>query len=82
MKRKNFIKWIDTFLEEKQIDLYEQFEFTKNNDVHVFDYDYVVREIKLSCESDQKAIKEKLVLLDLVNGDIRKFLRYLARALV
>ena len=79
---KKFIKWLDKFIEEKEIKLNETFEFTYNKDVHIFDYGYVVEAIKLTCKEEQEAIKNKLVLIDITNGDVKRFLRYLAKALV
>lgn len=82
MERTKFIKWLDRFLEEKEIDLEETFEFTYNKDLHIFDYGYVVEHMKLTDREEQKVLKEKLVLIDLCNGDVKHFLRYLAKALV
>ena len=82
MSREKFVKWLDTFLSEKEIDLEESFEFSHNNYLHIFDYGYVVEAMKLTSAEEQKALKNKLVLIDLVNGDVKHFLRHLAKALI
>ena len=82
MERAKFIKWLDRYIQEKEINLEETFEFNYNKDVHIFDYGYVVEAMKLTCVEEQKVLKEKLVLIDLVNGDVKHFLRYLAKALI
>lgn len=84
----NFDKWLDTFLEEKNIDLNEEFEIEqvgwlgKNRLIHFMSYGYVVDFIKWTCLEEKKAIKNMLVKIDFQNGDVKHYLRHLGQALV
>lgn len=77
-----FNKWLDTLIEEKEIDLEEVFEIKKNNETHLFDYAFIVEAIKNTSEKEQQAIKNMLVKIDFVNGDIRHYFRHLANAFI
>lgn len=76
-----FEKWLDNFIEEKEIDLNDTFEIENNEFVNIFDYGYVVDSIKTTSTEEKYKIKDILVKIDLVNGDCKDFLRYLAKAL-
>jgi len=77
-----FDKWLDTFIEEKEIDLDENFEIETKDNLHIFDYAFVVEAIKQTSPAEQKKIKNMIVRLDFFNKDIRHYLRHLAQALV
>lgn len=78
----NFNKWIDTLVEEKEIDTYEQFEIEKDGYLHIFDYGYIIDAIKATTSNEKKAIQNMLVRIDFANGDIKHYFRHLAKALV
>ena len=73
----DFTKWIDTVIEEKQIDV-EDFFVIGNN---IIEYGYVIDMIKLTSEQEQKDIKTMLIKIDFLNGDVKAYLRHLAAAL-
>lgn len=78
----SFLKWLDTFLAEKGIDLEETFEVTGPvYGVNDMAYENVVEAMNLAPASEQRAIKTMLVKIDFVNGDVRKYLRHLAQAI-
>lgn len=77
-----FKKWLTAYMEEKNIQEYETFEFTYNGDIHIFDYGYVISAILLSSKEEQRAIKDMLVKIDFVSADVKSYLRHLAKALV
>jgi hypothetical protein len=77
-----FDKWLDTFIEEKGIDVNETFEINTNDNLHIFDYAFVIETIKQTTKEEQKKIKAKIVYLDFFNKDIKHFLRHLAKALI
>lgn len=77
-----FNNWIDTFLEEKGIDLEETFEFeTVETGYNLMPYAVVVEFIKFTSRSEQEKIKNMLVQIDFKNGDVKHFLRYLGKGL-
>jgi hypothetical protein len=79
----NFTNWLDTFLEEKGIDLEETFTLLNSEGVENFmPYAVVIEHIKIAPQHEQKAIKEMIVKIDFKNGDVRHFLRHLAQAIV
>ena len=77
----NFNKWLDTLIEEKEIDLRDHFEIEKDEQLHIFDYGYIVEAIKLAPTHEKKAIQNMIVRIDFANGDITHYFRHLAQAL-
>lgn len=81
-----FEKWLDTFLEEKGIDLNETFSINgwidNNTYVDFLDYTYVIEAIKNATKSEEEKIKNKLIRIDFMHGDIKKYLQHLAQALI
>jgi len=79
----NFIKWLDTFLDEKGIDLEESFTLksSKGTD-NIITYGVIVEHIKISSPEEQKQIKEVIVQIDFKNGDVKHFLKHLGQGLI
>lgn len=78
-----FNNWLDTFLEEKGIDLEEQFTLKDSTGTENFmPYGVVVEHLKIAPEHEQKSIKEMIVKIDFKNGDVKHFFRHLAQAIV
>lgn len=77
-----FEKWLDTFIDEKGIDLSEEFESTRNGISMTFSYQDVVDNIKATTKEEQTQIKNKIVQLDFYNSDIKDFLKHLSTALI
>lgn len=76
-----FKKWFVTFIEEKGIDLEEEFVvigpvFGENHMTYQNIYDLILQ----VPVSEQKAIQKMLVKIDFMNGDIRDYFRHLAKA--
>jgi len=83
VKQKTFSKWLDTFIEEKGIDLDQGFELISNTGVHHYmTLGVVIEAIKAAPLTEQKAIKLEIVKLDFVNAKIEKYLIHLAQALI
>jgi len=82
MKNRNFNNWIDTFLREKDIDKYETFTIERNGNQHIIEIGHVVEMIKVTDTQEQNAIKNMLVKIDFLNGDVRDYIKHLANALV
>ena len=77
----SFNKWLDTFIEEKGIDLDETFEIVENNNTHIFEIGNVIENIKIAPPSEQAQIKDMIVKIDFYNGDVIDYFKHLAKAL-
>ena len=78
----NFDNWLDTFFEEKVIDLEQGFELEGPSGLNLFSYGVVVDHLKAARPEVQEQAKTILVKIDFLNGDPLHFLRHLAGALV
>lgn len=77
-----FTKWIDTFNEEKEVDLETVFEVEgKTTGPNFIPAAVVVEHIKIASKQEQAQIKNTLVMIDFKNGDVMHFYRHLAQAL-
>lgn len=77
-----FSAWIDTFLDEKDIDTTTVFTVRGPQwGDNVIPLGVVVEHMKLADSAEQKAIKDTLVRIDYGNGDVVDYLRHLASAL-
>lgn len=77
-----FSTWLDTLISEKGIDPEERFELEGPSGLNNIPIGCILDAMKSAPAAEQKALKGKLVGIDFVNGDVRHFLRHLARALV
>ena len=73
--------WIDTFIDEKGIDLEQTFEFDNHNGFNLMSYGVVVEAIKTCRAEEFKKIKATIVKIDFMNGDVCHFLRHLGQGL-
>ena len=76
-----FINWLDTFLDEKNIDLDREFEVEGPSGTNFIPVACVVEAIKQTVGAEQAEIKNTLVKIDYLNGDVYHFLNHLAGAL-
>lgn len=81
IEENSFNKWLDTFIEEKGIDLNFVIEITTNNNTHFFEIGNIVENIKATTREEQIAIKDMIVKIDFHNGDIIDYFKHLAKAL-
>lgn len=77
-----FTKWLDTLIEEKDIDIESTFEIDTPDNWHLMPYGCVIEAIKSAPAHEQSSIKTMLVKIDFGGGDIKHYLRHLAQALV
>lgn len=78
----SFNKWLDTFIEEKGIDLNEIITLESNNNIHNFEIGNIVETIKVTSREEQEKIKDTIVKIDFANGDVLDYFKHLANALV
>ncbi len=77
----DFKDWLDTFLDEKKIDLDHGFSVPGKSGNNHMTYGVVVDHIKAAPKHEQDAIKNTIVKIDLHNGDVTHYLRHLAQAI-
>jgi hypothetical protein len=78
----NFSTWLNTFIDEKQIDREQVLEVEGT----VYGTNYipvqcVLDSILTTAKEEQRAIKDMMVKIDYVNGDIVRYLKHLAQAI-
>lgn len=76
-----FDKWLDTFVEEKQIDLGQIIEIKTDDNIHYFEIGNIVENIKSTTPEEQAEIKNMIVKIDFYNGDVIDYFKHLAQAL-
>ena len=79
-ENKMFIKWLDTFIEEKEINLQDTFDVKGKNGLNTIPYGVVVEHIKISTKQEQEKIKNIIVNIDFKNGDVLHFFKHLGKA--
>jgi hypothetical protein len=77
----SFDRWLDTFIDEKGIDLEEIFEVEGPSGPNHMPYGVVIEAIHSAPRDEQDRIKTLIVKLDFQNGDVRHLLRHLAQAI-
>lgn len=75
---KSFYDWFTTFIEEKGIELGEFFTNKKGVQLQIGD---VVQAIINAPDHEQEKIKDIIVKIDFINGDVCHFFRHLGNAL-
>lgn len=76
-----FNKWLDTFIEEKGIDLEQVIEIKTETNTHYFEVGNIIDNIKATTPEEQSRIKDMIVKIDFHNGDVVDYFRHLAQAL-
>lgn len=76
-----FNKWIDTFIEEKGIDLQKVIEIKTEKNTHYFEIGNIVENIKATTLEEQSTIKDTIIKIDFYNGDILDYFKFLAKIL-
>lgn len=76
-----FSEWIDTLIEEKNINTDRIFEIEGASGINFIPVAVVIEHIKIATKQDQEKIKNMLIKIDFINGDICHFLNHLAGAI-
>lgn len=77
----SFNKWIDTFIEEKGIDTEYLLSVKGLLGTNYIPVGCLIDAMKNAPVSEQKAIKNMIVKIDFVNGDVLHFFNHLAQAI-
>ena len=76
----NFNNWIDTLIEEKEIDLNHIFTVSGEYNEHIIEVSNVIQHMKQNFnEEDKYKCYDKLVKIDFKNGNIYHFLGFVAQ---
>ena len=78
----SFNQWLDTFIQEKGIDLDYTFTIEDDGVTHIFELGNIIENIKTTSKEEQNAIKDMIVKIDFNNGDVVDYFKHLAKALV
>ncbi len=76
-----FVKWLDTLIEEKNIDVEQSITVDGPSGENYMTLDMVIDAIKSTNSQEQRAIKNMIVKIDFVNGDIVDYFKHLAKGL-
>jgi len=77
-----FNKWFETFLEEKDIPFCSWEIEAPDGMPHFINNEVVIESIKMSDDKTKAQIKDILVKIDFVNGDVNHFFYHLATGMV
>jgi hypothetical protein len=74
--------WIDTFVDEKGLDLEHRFDaYSPNGTWNSIPLGCVVDAIKATTEQERNEIRVTLIKIDFCNGDVLHYFQHLAGAL-
>ena len=76
-----FNSWLDTFIEEKGIDLGQILEVKTDKNTHYFEVGNIIENIKATTPEEQEEIKKMIIKIDFYNGDVVDYFKHLAQAL-
>jgi len=77
----NFKTWLDTFIEEKGINLEDVLEVDGPSGPNAIPVACLVEMIKQAPASEQAGIKSMIVKIDFKNGNVLDYFRHLAQAI-
>lgn len=77
----NFTKWLDTFVDEKELNTDFVIEVQGDGDTNFIPLECLLDAIKSAPTHEQKAIKTTLIKIDFMNGDPMHFFKHLAQAI-
>jgi hypothetical protein len=72
-------RWLDTMISEKDLDLDETVSVEGPSGYNRIPLSAVVEQIKAFDEDTKKIVQTKLIEIDFKNGDIKDFLKYIAK---
>jgi len=76
-----FAKWLEVFIEEKGYEN-EVFNFEMQGQFHMVEMDFLVEFLKGIDGENQRKIKDMLVKIDFMNGNVKDFLLHCAKGYV
>ena len=77
----NFKNWIDTFIEEKDLPMEDTFTIDKNGTMNIMSYKTIYEHMLIANKQEQEQIKNMIVKIDFLNGNILDFFQHLGKAI-
>ena len=77
----NFKQWLDTFISEKNLPMEDTFTIEKNNNLNIMTYKTIYEHILIANDQEQKQIKNTIVKIDFLNGNVLDFFKHLGNAI-
>jgi len=77
----DFNTWIDTFVDEKGINIEETFDVEGESGLNIVPVGVVIEHMKITSPQEQQKIKDMIVKIDFHNGDVLDFFKHLAKAI-
>lgn len=74
-------EYFENFFNEKEI-RYEEWTIEHNGQLHFIDTDFVIELIKGTSGNEAKQIRDILIKIDFMNGNVSHFLRHLAEGYI
>ena len=75
----NFKNWIDTFIDEKDLPMDDTFTIDKNGTMNIMSYKTIYEHMLIANDQEQEQIKNMIVKIDYMNGNILNFFQYLGK---
>jgi hypothetical protein len=76
-----FSTWLDTFVDEKGIDREQTLEVAGPSGTNYIPVQCLIDTMKRAPVTEQTGIKNMIVRIDFVNGDVLDYFRHLAQAI-
>lgn len=76
-----FANWIDTFVEEKGLEIDQTFEVEGRSGLNVIPLAVLIEHMKIAPKREQDRIKDTIVRIDFLNGNVMDFFKHLAGAI-
>ncbi len=77
----NFKQWLDTFISEKNLPMEDTFTIEKNNNLNIMTYKTIYDHMLIANDQEQKQIKNTIVKIDFLNGNVLDFFKHLGNAI-
>jgi len=77
----NFTKWLNTFVDEKGIDREQIIEAEGPRGMNFIPVECLLQEIIQAPLHEREAIKNMIVKIDFLNGDVMHYFKHLAHAI-
>tara|TARA_R100000734_G_C3217178_1_gene30088 strand:+ start:143 stop:403 length:261 start_codon:yes stop_codon:yes gene_type:complete len=81
IKTNNFKKWLDTFIEEKNLPMEDVFTIKKNGTINIMSYKTIYEHILITSKKEQEQIKKIIIKIDFFNGNVLDFFKHLGKAI-
>ena len=75
----NFKNWLDTFIDEKDLPMEDTFTIDKNGTMNIMSYKTIYEHMLIANDQEQEQIKNMIVKIDYMNGNILNFFQYLGK---